>query len=229
MNEADASPGGGASPAAPVEPAAANPATAPAPAVSVDQVKSLMTEMLGGFKNALFADMRRAGVLGKEKATETPTPAPATAAASAPVSTGLSAADVEAMLEQERVITRVQFENKLTDAQIKRMKAALKADKPEDVSTWTSTYLADMGLVRQADSNPVPTIQPQPAGAPISDKGSPAPGGVTNWEREYAENPLGMSTAAKALMDAKHGVEKARKMRLEAAQAQAARIRVTTH
>jgi hypothetical protein len=41
-------------------------------------------------------------------------------------------------------------------------------------------------------------------------------------------NPIGMSPQARAQMDAELGVEKARKMRLEAARGQAEQMRVTT-
>lgn len=226
MNEADGSPGNGApaAPPAPAEPPAPPAAPAPTPAVTVDQVKSLMTEMLGGFKNEFFANARKAGLLKKEE-TPPPTP-PASPAAAAP--TAISLADVESMLERERVITRVATEHKLSDAQVKRMKSMIAAEKPEDVGGWVSAFVTDMGLVKAAEQPVPPTPQPQPNGHPISDKGSPAPGGVVNWEREFAENPIGMSAAARSAMDAKHGRDKAIKMRLEASQAQAARIKVTT-
>lgn len=230
MNEADASPGGGAVPAVPAEPPAAPAAPAPA-AVTVDQVKSLMTEMLTGFKNATFAELRKAGALGKDKpSTESPKDPPsATPAAAAPASSGLTEAALEARFEQERVITRVQVENKLTDAQVKRMKNALRTEQPEDAASWASAYLTDLGLVRTTETaQTTPAPVPQPSGQPISDKGSPAPGGVVAYERELAENPVGMSQAARNAMDAKYGVEKARKMRVDAAQAQLSRIKATT-
>lgn len=229
MNEADGGSGNGAqvAPPAPAAPAAAPTAPEPPATSIVDQVANLIDTKLKAFENGFFANARKAGVLKKDE------PAPPTSqspSAAAPAPTGLSMADVEAMLERERVITRVATEHKLSDAQVKRMKGLLTAEKPEDVSGWVSSFVTDMGLARATEpSNPVtPTPQPQPSGHPISDKGSPAPGGVVNWEREFAENPLGMSAAARAAMDAKHGREKAVKMRLDASQQQAARIKVTT-
>lgn len=189
----------------------------------------MVDEKIDTKQNAAFAKLRKDGLLGKDKPSSesTATPAPQSPPAAAPTSMGLSAADVQAIVDRTTAITRVQVENKLSDAQVKRMRSALETEKPEDVSTWVSTYLTDMGLVRTAESNPAtPTSQPQPTAAPISDKGSPAPGGAVNWEREFAENPVGMSPAARALMDAKHGAEKARKMRVEAGQAQMARMKV---
>jgi hypothetical protein len=227
MNEADASPGNGApaAPPTPAEPPASPAAPAPAPAVSIDQVKNLIGEQLTGFKNGFFAELRRAGVLGKEKPNGDPPAAPAAAPTSPPAG-GLTEADLEARLEQERVITRAQVENKLSDAAIKRMKSALRSEKPEDVSGWVTSYLADMGLARTSETPPAPTAPPAvPNAAPISDRGSPAPAGAVGWRYEM-NNPIGMSAAARAQMDAELGVEKARKMRLEAARNQAATMRV---
>jgi hypothetical protein len=221
MTEEDGSPGGGAAPLAQPAPIADQPAPESAPNVTPDQVKSWIGEALGGFKNEFFANARRAGLLGKEKPTaETPPSA-------APAMTGLTEADLEARLEQERVITRVQVEHKLPDSAVKRMKNALKAERPEDVSAWTSSYLADLGLARTTEPSTPPAahIPVVPNAAPISDRGSPAPNGSVGWRYELS-NPIGMSAAARAQMDAELGVEKARKMRLEAARNQAGNLRV---
>lgn len=233
MNEADGSSGNGAPAAAPAAPApAAEPTAQP---LDVDAIVARITGVLEkkieatveSKHNAAFAKLRKDGQLKKDEPT-TPAPSPSPAAA------GLSMADVEAMLERERVITRVATEHKLSDAQVKRMKNLLSAEKPEDVSTWVSSFVTDMGFVRPTtDTSTTITapVQPQPSGPPLSDKGSPAPGGVVNWEREFAENPGFMSSAAKAAMDAKYGVEKARRMRIDAVNApggQAERLRVVT-
>lgn len=227
MNEEGGSPGGGSPPAPAAPPAVPTAPETPA-ALTPDQVKGLVGEQLKAFQNEFFANARKAGLLGKEKPADPPTP-PQSSPAAAPASTGLSMTDVQALLDRNTVLTRVQIENKLSDAQVKRMRSALETERPDDPGSWATTYLADMGLVRTTETatQVIPVPQPQPNGHPISDKGSPAPGGVVNWERELAENPIGMSAAARAAMDAKHGAEKARKMRLEAAQSQAQRIRVT--
>ena len=230
MTEEGASPGGGAAPPAPAQPPATPAAPPEAPDI-VSQLSKLIDDKLTAQRNGIFADLRKAGALGKEKTPETPPATPLAAPAVASPAQGMTAAEVEAMLERERAVTRATVEHKLTDAQIKRMRSALKAENPDDVSTWSAAYLADMGLAKAstptqpAPATPVaPTAPTQP---PASDKGSPAPGGVLNWEAEFAANPIGMSPAARQLMDAKHGVEKARQMRLKAAEEQAARIRVT--
>lgn len=230
MNEADGSPGNGApaaTPPAPAAPAAAPTAPETPPAVSLDQVKGLIGEQLSGFKNGFFAELRKAGLLGKDKPANEPA-TPAAAPTSAPQAGALTEAELDARLEQERVITRAQVENKLSDAAVKRMKSALRAEKPDDVGDWVTSYLADLGLARTTSTETPPTPPAVPAvpnTAPISDRGSPAPAGAVGWRYELT-NPIGMSAAARAQMDAELGVEKARKMRLEAARNQAANLKV---
>jgi hypothetical protein len=222
MSEVDASPGNGA-PAASPQPAgpnAAPTAPAPEPTITPDQVKSWISEALGGFKNEFFANARRAGLLKKEEPSPRPTPAKQPDAAPAP--TGLTAADVQRMLERDRVLTRAEIEHKLTPAQAKRMRALLEAERPDDVSGWVSAFMTDMGLVRTQDQQPPVTPQQpavQPNTAPVSDKGSPAPGTASSWQRELAERPLSMSAAARAAMDAELGERVARQKRIDAARA----------
>ena len=222
MNEEDGSPGGGS--VAPVQPAPTAAPTAPeSPPLTADSVATIVATAvdakLKAFENGLFANARKAGLLKKDE----PVSAPGSAAA--PASTGLTAAEVESMLERERVITRVATEHKLTEAQVKRMKGLLSAEKPEDVTGWVSSFVTDMGFVRPsepASHAPVPVV---PSAAPISDRGSPTPNGATGWRFEAA-NPIGMSKESRAAMDAELGAEKARKTRLEAARAQAETLRV---
>lgn len=236
MNEADAPGGNGAQPAQ--SPAPAQPAAQPASSVDpVEAMKSAMNEVINGFrseltgwKNGVFADLRKSGALGKEKPVEQPTTQPAAAAPASPAAS-LSMADVEAMLERERVIASRVAKFGLSDAQTKRLKAALSSVEAGSLATEADAYLADMGLAKAATPNPTPanqTVQPstQP---PTSDKGSPAPGGVVNWEAEFMRDPLRMSPAAKAAMAAKHGVEQARKMRMDAIKALAHTIPVVVN
>ena len=224
MNEADTSPGGGAVPVATPAPTAA-PTAPETPPLTIDVVKNQVADQLKTFQNEFFANARKAGLLEKGKASGE-TPSAASTPTAVPAQTGLTEEVLEARFEQERVLTRVQLENKLTDAQLRRMKSAIKAEQPTDISSWTSTYLADMGLVRtEPSTTTTPSTPVVPSAAPISDRGSPAPNGAVGWRYELS-NPIGMSAAARAQMDAELGADKARKMRLEAAQAQAAQMRV---
>jgi hypothetical protein len=232
MNEADGSPGGGAAPATPAAPVAA-PTAPETPALTAEAVATIVATAvdtkLKAFENGLFANARKAGLLGKEKPTETPS---VSSAAAAPASSGLSADEVEALIEQTRVLTKVQLENKLSDATVQRMKKALKADKPDDVSSWTASYLADLGLVRTSQESSTPTtsapaVAVTPNTAPISDRGSPAPTGAVGWRHELQmAGALGMSKAGREQMDAELGAEVARKQRLALANTQLARMQV---
>lgn len=223
MNEADSSSGNGApiAPPAPAAPTAAPTAPEQPAPLTADAVATIVAQAvdtkLKAFENGLFANARKAGLLKKD---ETPS-----APAAAPAPTGLTAVEVEQMLERERVVTRVATEHKLTEAQVKRMKGLLAAEKPEDVSGWVSSFVADMGFARPSEPAtpaPVPVV---PSAAPISDRGAPTPNGATGWRFEAA-NPIGMSKESRAAMDAELGAEKARKMRLEAARVQAETLRV---
>jgi hypothetical protein len=222
MNEEDASPGGGSVPPAPAEPTA-TPAAAPAPepAIPISQLKSVIGEVFGELRNGIFADLRKAGALKKDEPVT-----PAKQPAAAPASTGLTAAEVQQMLERDRVLTRAEIEHKLTPAQAKRMRGILEADRPEDVSGWVSSFVTDMGLVRTETSTPAtPSTPAVPNTAPISDRGAAAPAGAVGWRYEL-NNPIGMSSAARTQMDAELGADKARRMRLDAARKQAGEMRV---
>lgn len=237
-NQEDASPGGGAAPA-PAEPTAPQGAQPVAlPSNIVDAIRSVVSESFAAavpdLRNGIFADLRKAGALKKEPAQPAPS-TPASQPTGAPSqAAGLSMSDVEAMLERERVITARATKHELSDAQVRRMKAALAGVGPESLVTEADAFLSDLGLAKNPNPNPAtsqqaqaPAIPTAPVQPPISDKGSPAPGGVLDWEREFAENPIGMSSAARQRMDAKYGAEKARRMRVEAAQRQAELIKVS--
>lgn len=182
MNEADGSPGGGAVP----------PAVPPAPIAAPEAPKYVTSEQLAdqlaAFQNGFFANARKAGLLKDSKAEAPTTPAPSTPAASSP--TGLSMADVESLLERERVITARATKHGLSDAQTKRMKSALGAVPVDSFATEADAYLSDMGLVRaptpaapaaitatQAQEAPkIPAMAPS---AP-SGHGLPTQGGVVD-------------------------------------------------
>lgn len=214
MNEADASPGNGApvAPAAPTEPPAS-----PAAALDVDslmtRLSGVIDEKLNAQRNGIFADLRKAGALKQEKITEI-TPAQPTPSAPVVAQAGLSMADVEAMLQRDRVITRAATEHKLTDAQVKRMNSALKADSPDDISKWTETYLADMGLVKAPTPAPVaaPAQAPAQAKPNISDRGAAAPTDTRDFEGVLNSRPLEMTAHDVDALILKHGETKGLQM-----------------
>lgn len=232
-NQEGASPGGGAVPPAPADPATNGSGQ---PAFSLDDIKAAVAqtvattvaEKFAEQSNGLFANLRKAGVLKQDKPEEPKQPQP-----TAP-SAALSMADVEAMLERERVITARATKHDLNDAQIRRMKAALSGVSADRFADEADAFLSDLGLAKTTtppatvNTQQAPAATPAPPTPPISDKGPPSPGQYTpNWKLELGQNPIGMSPAARTAMDAELGVEKARKMRLEASRQQAERIRVT--
>lgn len=216
MNEVDASPGGGAAPAAPAEPTAAPTAPVFDPDALVSRLMGAVEEKLTAHQNATNAALRKAGVFKDKPAGESPTPTQPTTSAPS-VQAGLSMADVEAMLERERVITRAATEHKLSDAVVKRMKGMLTAEKPEDVSGWVSSFVADMGLAKAAPapSSAQPTSQqatPAPAKPNISDRGAAAPTDTRDSDGVLNSRPLEMTPHDVEALVLKHGREKGLQM-----------------
>jgi len=229
-NEEGASPGGGAAPAQ-SQPAAQQGAQPAAATIPVDAIEGIVTKAVAAalpeLRNGIFADLRRDGAFKKDKPTEQPAAATATSAPAA----GLSVADVEAMLERERVIASRAAKHDLNDNVVRRMKSALQGVEASRFAAEADSFLSDLGLVKAPTAQPAATTQPaqpQPSNPqPLSDKGPPAPNHHSPWKLEFQENPIGMSVAARRAMDAELGADKARSMRLDAARQRAEGIRVT--
>lgn len=223
---------------APAATPAATIAPVTAPAASVNFTPEQQEQV-----NAIVAKR-----LAEDRARRAPTPAAApTPAVTAQTTTVAVPDDGEQHMTPKQMRDafnemqlRMRFERQATkrgvdDDATEDLFQLYKVQKPADDSAWFDQKAARFGFNKGQPAAPtaatatqatVPQVT-QPAGPPISDKGSPAPGGVTNWEREFAENPVGMSAAARSLMDAKFGVEKARRMRVEAAQNVQGNMRVT--
>lgn len=222
---------------APATPAAT---TAPvtAPAASVNFTPEQQEQV-----NAIVAKR-----LAEDRARRNPPPAAPAAAAPAPQPTQVALPDdgephmtpkqMRDALNELNLRSRFDkqaLKRGVDDARAEDLFALFKMQKPANDTVWFDEKAALWGFDKGQSAAPTaptaataaPNVAVPPAGPPISDKGSPAPGGVTNWEREFAENPVGMSQAARALMDAKYGVEKARRMRVEAATERQGHIRVT--
>jgi len=113
---------------------------------------------------------------------------------------------------------------------------SFKAQRPTDLDAWFDKKSALYGFGKSGSGTSQPAAPPaapttqaavaQSTQPPISDKGAPSPGGVTPWQRELSENPLGMSPAAVTAMMAELGSEVARKKIVEAGMRQAERIRL---
>jgi hypothetical protein len=212
MNEADSSPGNAApvAAAAPAEPPADTAAPAPVAGVSLDQVKGLLAESLSGFKNGLFAEFRKAGVLKQDKPADPPTQ-PTQSAPSAQA--GLSTADLDARFELERVIATREGKHGLNEAQSRRLRSALSGVPRESFAAEADSYLADMGLVKAA--TPPAPAQPTvtaPAKPNISDRGTAAPTDTRDSDGVLNSRPLEMTAHDVDALVLKHGHEKGMQM-----------------
>jgi hypothetical protein len=171
----DGSPGGAPPPAAVPTPAPPPPAQGDVASLIADQVKNLAPAIVQQVNDAVFANLRRAGVLGegggKKPAggtgTEPPTPA-----------TPPPAGDNNRSLL--RSFDRATAKLGLSDAAVERMEREFLAERPTDVAGWVKSYLSDFGINQGAATPPAqpPTQQqqpPAPAGAPAAPT-PPVPG-----------------------------------------------------
>lgn len=232
MNEEGGSPGGGAAPTPPAEQPADTAAAAPA-GVTLDQVKGLMTEMLTGFKNATFAELRRAGAFGKDKAAE-PAPAPApspqpTPSAPAAAQAGLVSMDeVQLLLARRDVVSSRVAKYGLNEAQAKRFEAALSGVPRDQLPTEADAYLNDLGLAKapQPATAPAQAAAPVPAKPNISDRGSAAPTDMRDSDGVVNSRPLEITGHDMDSLILKHGEAKALQMFQERALAALRGVRI---
>lgn len=219
MNEEGGSPGGGA-----VTPPQAEPPAAPtAPSLDVDSLMSRLSgvidEKLSAHKNATFAELRKAGAFKQEKPTSEPQAPTSQPTQSAPVAAqaGLSMADVEALLERERVIANRAAKHNLSEAQTRRLKSSLSGVAADAFASEVDSYLADMGLVKAATPPPVqPTVPAQAPAAPakpnISDRGTAAPTDTRDSAGVINSRPLEATGHDVDALVLQHGYEKGMQM-----------------
>ena len=197
----DGAPGGQPStgtgaPAAPAQGAsnAAEPSQA-------EQLKSLLTPMLADFRNGIFADLRKAGALGKGAKADDGQPAATTPQ---PAST---ADEVQSIVTRERAFNRAISSVQLTDAQFSRMERAFQLEKPEDPGAWVRDYVADLGVGKQSALGAQPPTNPavNPATPPASAGGAPAPLPAASHQAE----PWRHSKDDVAALIREHGMQKA--------------------
>lgn len=215
MNEADASPGNGA-PAAPTTPTA--PAAAPTAPLDVDslitRLSGVVDEKLAAQKNAIFADLRKSGALKQDKPVEVPTAQP-TPSAPVAAQAGLSAADLDARFELERVIASREGKYGLSEAQARRLRSTLLGVSRESLAAEADSYLADMGLVKAPTAPAAPAAPAQaPAQAKpnISDRGAAAPTDTRDSEGVLNSRPLEMTAHDVDALILKHGEQKGLQM-----------------
>jgi hypothetical protein len=231
MNEADAGGGNGAAPApaAPAEPTAAPTAPVFDPDALVTRLMGAFEEKLTAHTNATNAALRKAGVFKQEKAAE---PAPTSAAqptTSAPsAQAGLSAADLDARFELERVIASREAKHGLSEAQARRLRSALSGVSRDSLAGEADSYLADLGLVKAA--TPPPPVQtpaaPAAAKSNVSDRGTAAPIDTRDSEGVLNSRPLEMTGHDVDALILKHGPDKGLQMFQERVLAALGRVRI---
>jgi hypothetical protein len=158
-NQEGSSPGNGAAP----QPPAQTPAEPQAQGAAQLDARKLAEEV----RNSVFAEMRKAGLLGK-RADEQPATTPATP----PAQASPQPVDTQTLIARERAFSRAMAGSgrQMSDAQVARMERAYEAEAPPDPAGWVKGYLADMFGTA---SGTITT--PGPSGPPRSDHGSPAP------------------------------------------------------
>lgn len=134
MNEADASPGGGAPAPTPTTPdaQAQEPAAQP---ITLEAIAKLLEQQ----KNSVEANTRRMieGALGKKKGGNAPPPDKDAAPGAAP--TQPQTVDMRAF---DRATRRLD----LTDSALARMERAFAAEAPDDAAEWVKSYVDDLGI-----------------------------------------------------------------------------------
>ncbi len=148
--------------------------SAPAPAqgtagsdFSLEQLSRLIDAKLTDQRNGIFADLRKAGALGKAPKADADTPNPTQSPA---------ADDVQTLIARERAFNRAISSVRLNDTQFARMERAFQLEKPDDPAAWVRDWTADLGIGKQetGPSASNPAAAPRSA-HPVSDSGAPAP------------------------------------------------------
>lgn len=103
--------------------------------------RSELTGLLAEFKNGLFADVRRAGLLNKGK--EEPQKPNQQASGN---EASMDPSEVQSLIARERSFTRAVADKKLGDKALARLERAFQAEKPDDVAAWVGEYLGDFGI-----------------------------------------------------------------------------------
>lgn len=140
MNEADASPGGGAA-STPTTPnaQAQEPAAPASPAITLEAIAELLEKQ----KNSVEANTRRMieGALGKKKGA----PPPVEKDAAPEAAPAQPQPDMRAF---DRAVRRLD----LSDSALARMERAYVAETPDDAAEWVRAYTADLGIKTQTAS-----------------------------------------------------------------------------
>lgn len=220
MNAADKSPGSGAPPPTPPTPGQNPPPTTPAeggaPPAGAPANGAVTLEAIQGMITAghdkIFADLRRAGVLGSTtpKPTPKPTPAPSGDPNAAPAAA--PAPDISELRALDRALTRSGRTN-LDEAAYRRLERSYVEERPANAEQWVTDYFQGFGVPVGGASSPAQTpATPAPAGTPAaapngqppaSNRGAPAAPQVPLEEQSL----LTMSAADRAALIKSKGLK----------------------
>jgi hypothetical protein len=192
MNEADASPGGGAPASTPPTPDAQAKEPAAAPAITLEAIAELLERQ----KNSVEANTRRMieGALGKKKGGNSPAPDKDAAPGAAP--TQPQTVDMRAF---DRATRRLD----LSDSALARMERAYAAEAPDDAAEWVKSYVEDLGIKSVSEKPAVTPSGPAtatatPAAPPAAATPAPSthvpgdgPDQVRKWDEHQVRAYLG--------------------------------------
>jgi len=218
-NQADASPGGGATPSNNGSTTAAAPSGSSAPSSAPIDVSAIAEQVARQVNDSVFASLRRAGVLGSDKgakradAPDTGAPAPAN-----PV--GMSEEHVAKLMRLNRALGAAG----LSAEQESAIEKLFKLESPDDVSGWVANTVRSLGFGK-ATSTPTtaPSVTTAPNPAPASNggaPGSPAPSyDDAPWSRpqdvvDRLVREKGYPKAARELRDALQKAVRGRRFEL---------------
>jgi hypothetical protein len=152
-----------------------------APAFDLDAFAAKVAEQT---RNSMFAELRKAGVLGKQpKSVEAPAnvgPAPAQP-------------DMSRLRQFDRAIARTG--QALQDAAIARMESAFVAESPSDADAWVREYLGSFGVAAPQPTPSQTATAPARVGPPASDGGAPPPSRVPLEQQDILRMSEGDRTA----------------------------------
>jgi hypothetical protein len=154
MQEADGSPGNGAA-----QPAQ-EPVESQAQGTAQPDIGKVVSDALREQRDSIFAELRRNGVIGKEKSKSVE---PKSAPSESPN-----------LRQFDRAFARNTRASHLTDAAVARLERLYVVEQPDDANQWLSEVLDGMGVgttqaAQSANHAPAPTR----SASPVSDGGTP--------------------------------------------------------
>lgn len=132
--------------------------------VTLEQLKSLLDDHGTKVHNAIFAEIRKAGVFEGKEPKDSKDSKPGAPSA-------LTADDVSQMMARRDTLHGAIASVKIPEGARQRMLGDFARENPADVGGWAKKYCEDYGFMSSAATPPAPA---SPTGPPMSNLGSPA-------------------------------------------------------